>query len=449
MEMIKLNSMKRGICQLLVPIIVFFSAFQTAAGDKAIESKPIAQAVSKESPPVVNALAAIVVEESTGRILFARNATQKRSIASTTKIMTALVALEEGSLDDVVTISKRAATIGGSTVGLQIGQKYTMKELLFAMLMISGNDAAIAIAEHVGGTVEQFADLMNRKARSLGAVNSHFVTPHGLDRENQFSTAHDLAIITIEALKNPLFAEIVSTTSSSISGHHLYNTNELLGNCPGVDGVKTGYTGKAGRCLVTTAIRGDMRLISVVLGSPTRNARASASRALLDYCFTNFAMHKLLQAGDVYARVPVFRGIGENIELKVEQDIEVPLSKLELELLEAESSVPDVLNAPIYAGVDTGFVEYAVNGEMLGRSMLKTSENIRKKVITDYMKEVLYSWSKLMREGMFFEIYGPGRASSILFPWKAPITIFLDNSRNLEIQVNTPDELLRAHSEIH
>lgn len=411
MEMIKLKSMIRGICQLLVPIIVFFSAFQTAAGDKVIELKPITQAVSEQNPPVVNALAAIVVEESSGRILFARNATQKRSIASTTKIMTALVALEEGSLDDVVTISKRAATIGGSTVGLQTGQKYTLKELLFAMLMISGNDAAIAIAEHVGGTVEQFADLMNKKARTLGAKNSHFVTPHGLDRENQFSTAHDLAIITIEALKNPLFAEIVSTTSSSISGHHLYNTNELLGSCPGVDGVKTGYTGKAGRCLVTTARRGDMRLISVVLGSPTKNARASASRALLDYCFTNFAMHKLQQAGDVYARVPVSRGIGENIELKVENDIEVPLSKLELELLEAESSVPDVLNAPVYAGVDTGFVEYAVNGEMLGRSMLKTSKNIRKKVITDYMKEVLYSWSKMMREGMFSEIYGVGRVS--------------------------------------
>lgn len=410
MEMIKLNSMIKGICYILVPIFVFFSAFQSTAGEKSIEADSIVQAVSDQKPPVVNALAAIVVEESTGRILFARNAAQKRSIASTTKIMTALVALENGDLEDAVTISKRAAAIGGSTAGLQAGEKYTLRELLFVMLMISGNDAAIAVAEHVGGTVEHFAEMMNKKAKSIGAVNSNFVTPHGLDRENQYSTASDLAVITIEALRNPVFAEIVSTTNTSISGIHLYNTNELLGSCPGVDGVKTGYTGKAGRCLVTTARRGNMRLISVVLGSPTRNARASASRAMLEYCFNNFRMHRLLQSGEIYARVPVYRGIGQTIELRADQDIEVPLSELEVDLLAARSSVPEVLNAPVYAGMDTGFVEYEVNGEVVGRSMLKTSINIRKKNYSDYLNEVLHSWSKMMREGLFRGLISMRRA---------------------------------------
>jgi D-alanyl-D-alanine carboxypeptidase (penicillin-binding protein 5/6) len=416
MEMIKLNTILKRTCYILVLILVFFSAFRSAAGEKDADTNSIVQAVSDQKPPAVNALAAIVVEESSGRILFAKNAGQKRSIASTTKIMTALVALENGNLDDTVTISKRAAAIGGSTVGLREGEKYTLRELLFAMLMISGNDAAIAVAEHVGGSVEHFAEMMNKKAQSIGAVNSNFVTPHGLDRENQYSTASDLAIITIEALKNPVFAEIVSTTNSSISGHHLYNTNELLGNCQGVDWVKTGYTGKAGRCLVTSARRGEMHLISVVLGSPTKNARASASRAMLEYCFDNFSMHRLLQAGEVYARVPVYRGIGQTIELRAEHDVKVPLSDLELDMMKAQSSIPEVLKAPVYAGVDTGFVEYEVNGEVVGRSMLKTSTNIRKKNYSDYLYEVLQSWSRMMRDGLFSGIYGAGKAGGIVLP---------------------------------
>lgn len=406
--MIKLGTITKGICCILVLFIIFLSVFQTAAGEGGMNSDSISQAVAEQKLPPINAHAAIVVEESTGRILYAKNAMQKRSIASTTKIMTALIALEHGDLNDTVTISKRAAAIGGSTVGLQAGQRYTLRELLYAMLMVSGNDAAIAVAEHVGGTVENFANMMNRKAKALGAVNSNFVTPHGLDRENQYSTAYDVALITIEALKNPIFAEIVSTTVSSIPGHRLNNTNELLGYCNGVDGVKTGYTGKAGRCLVTSAKRGGMRLISVILGSPTKNARANASRALLDYCFANFSMHTLIKAGEVYAKVPVHRGVGEVVELRAEQDIVVPLSDLELEMLDGKSSVPEVLNAPVYAGTDSGYVEFTVNGEVLGSSMLKTSCNIRKKVFKDYFIEVLHSWSSTMREGIFLRIYGNG-----------------------------------------
>jgi len=408
MEMIKLNRIIKDICCILVLFIIFFAAYQGTAAEKDRNIETVAQAVAEQKPPVINAPAAIVVEESTGRILYAKNAMQKRSIASTTKIMTALIALERGDLNDTVTISKRAAAIGGSTVGLQAGQKYTLKELLYAMLMVSGNDAAIAVAEHIGGTVENFAEMMNKKAKSLGAVNSNFVTPHGLDRENQYSTAYDVAIITIEALKHPVFAEIVSTTVSSIPGHRLYNTNELLGYCNGVDGVKTGYTGKAGRCLVTSAKRGGMRLISVILGSPTRNARANASRELLDYCFANFSMRRLIKAGEVYAKVPVYRGVGDTVELKAEQDIVVPLSDLEFEMLDEQSNVPEILNAPVYAGIDSGYVEFTVNGEVLGSSMLKTSHNIRKKVFKDYFMEVLQSWSSMMREGIFLRLYGIG-----------------------------------------
>jgi D-alanyl-D-alanine carboxypeptidase (penicillin-binding protein 5/6) len=391
MEMMKLNSVAKAASVIILSFTVILLSIQRVYADGDQELKP----------PVINALAAVVVEESSGRVLYEKNATQKRSIASTTKIMTAIVALENANLDEEIVISKRAASIGGSVIGLRAGQKYTVREMLYAMLMASANDAAIAIAEHVAGTVEDFAKMMNKKAESLGMEDSHFVSPHGLDRDNQYSTAYDMAIITIEALKNPLFAEIVSTKSSYIPGHSLYNTNELLGSCPGVDGVKTGYTGKAGRCLITTVKRGDMRLISVVLGSPTRTARANASRDLINYCFDNFSMHKLLNAGDIYVQVPVYRGVEGYVSLKADESIVLPLSKAEVERLKINRSVPDQLDAPVYAGTDTGFIEYEINGRVLAGSILKVSKDIRRKTMLDYFLDVLYSWGKVMREGIF------------------------------------------------
>ena len=391
MEMMKLNSVAKAASVIILSFTVILLSIQRVYADGDQELKP----------PVINALAAIVVEESSGRVLYEKNATQKRSIASTTKIMTAIVALENANLDEEIVISKRAASIGGSVIGLRAGQKYTVREMLYAMLMASANDAAIAIAEHVAGTVEDFSKMMNKKAESLGMEDSHFVSPHGLDRDNQYSTAYDMAIITIEALKNPLFAEIVSTKSSYIPGHSLYNTNELLGSCPGVDGVKTGYTGKAGRCLITTVKRGDMRLISVVLGSPTRTARANASRDLINYCFDSFSMHKLLNAGDIYVQVPVYRGVEGYVSLKADESIVLPLSKAEVEMLKINRSVPDRLDAPVYAGTDTGFIEYEINGRVLAGSILKVSKDIRRKTMLDYFLDVLYSWGKVMREGIF------------------------------------------------
>lgn len=396
-------------CILLIFLIMALSLTQTVSADDEMEIKsnlPVnsEKAVSGRKAPVVNALAAVVMEASSGRILFSKNAAVRRSIASTTKIMTAVVALENGNLKDEVTISKKAAGIGGSTIGLRSGQKFTLKELLYAMLMSSANDAAIAVAEHIGGTVEGFAKMMNKKAESLGASDSNFVTPHGLDSANQYSTAYDVALITRYALKNPIFAGIVSTTSSYIPGHNLYNTNELLGSYPGVDGVKTGYTGKAGRCLVTTMQKNGMRIISVVLGSPTRTARANASIDLMNYTFENFKMRKLLNAGDIYVNVPVIRGIREMTPLRVAQDVEIPLSDEEFAAMKVNVSIPAILDAPVYAGTDTGHIEYAVNGEVLAQSMLTVGEDIRRKKFLDYLQFVLNSWAKMMREGIFAEI---------------------------------------------
>lgn len=406
LEMIILNSFKKVKSFLFIFLIATSTIIQPVYGDDEQETKMLKPVISDKvvqgkKAPVVNALAAVVMEASSGRVLYSKNAAVKRSIASTTKIMTAIVALENGDMEDTVTISRRAAGIGGSTLGLREGQEFTLRELLYAMLMISANDAAIAVAEHIGVTVENFADMMNKKARSIGAADSHFVTPHGLDASDQYSTAYDMAIITRYAIKNPVFAEIVATSDSYIPGFSLYNTNELLGVYPGVDGVKTGYTGKAGRCLITTAQKDGMRIISVVFGSPTRSARANATKTLLDYSYENYKMKKLLNAGAAYADVQVSRGTKGNVALIAAQNVELPLSNVESESLEIREYKPSVMAAPVYAGSEAGYVEYLVDGETVAASNLTIAESIRRKNYFDYLAVVLKEWGRMMREGIF------------------------------------------------
>jgi len=397
-----------------LPGIIFIISFlfligNTVFADDLLEDEPVKYIFSNNSAsaatvPVINATAAIVMDMESGRILYSKNATSRRSIASTTKIMTSILAIENGRLDDIVTVSKRAASIGGSVIDLQIGQKYTLNELLYGLMLNSGNDAAIAIAEHIGDTVEHFADMMNEKAMELGAKNTSFVTPYGLDAEGHYSTAYDLAIITRYALVNPVFSRIVATNTTSIFGRQLYNTNEMLDIYPGADGVKTGYTGKAGRCLVTSATRDGMRLISVVLGSQTRYKRAAASKAILDYSFNNFMPRILVVVGQEYGSIPVYKGINNNVSIKAVETVQVPLRDDEYEKLQIRACIPDSLNAPVYAGIDTGYVEFLVDGEVVAQTMLKTWHNVRRKGFADYLEGIVGMWGRMMREGIFFDI---------------------------------------------
>lgn len=247
------------------------------------------------SIPTLNSRAAIILEKSTGSVLFGKNETEKRKMASTTKIMTAIVVLENSSdLSKIVTVSRKAASIGGSRLGLSVDSQITVNDLLYGLLLCSGNDAAIALAEFVGGSIEEFADLMNQKALELGLQNTHFVTPHGLDNDNHYTTAYELALLTKYALENETFSKIVSTKSYSVlinnSSKTIGNTNELLGYLDGVYGVKTGFTNGANRCLVTACKRGDLDVICVVLGADTKKLRTQDSIKLIEYAFSNFQM---------------------------------------------------------------------------------------------------------------------------------------------------------------
>ncbi|KNY26777.1 D-alanyl-D-alanine carboxypeptidase family protein [Pseudobacteroides cellulosolvens] len=352
------------------------------------------------SIPVVNAHAAIVMDSNSGRILYSKNAEQRKYIASTTKIMTAIVTLENGNLDDIVTISKRAASIKGSSINLKEGEKLKLKELLYGLMLNSGNDAAIAIAEHIGGDVETFVDMMNKKAKELNLVNTSFKTPHGLDREGHYSTALELAQMAKYALSKPEFASICKTISKSITGRSLYNTNEMLGFYPGADGVKTGYTGQAGRCLVCSATRDGWRLISVVLGCPTRTIRAESSRKILDYSFKNYKLRTLKRVDDEFKRVPVIKGKEKFVAITSSDEIKYPLTDEEFNNLKRVEEIPDSIEAPISEGVNIGNISFSLNGKLIAQSELKTKHEVLRKGFLDYMCEMLKDWLLYMNPSM-------------------------------------------------
>ena len=236
----------------------------------------------------------ICIERTTESVLFEKDAYSKCAMASTTKILTGIIIIENCNLSAEVEISKKAANTGGSTLGITEGQKITVESLLYGLLLRSGNDTAVALAEYMSGSVEEFSNVMNEKAKDIGLKNSNFVTPHGLDNDEHYTTAYDLAILTNYALKNETFLKFVGTKQINVNvgGNQriLNNTNELLGVVEGVYGVKTGFTGNAGRCLVTACKRDNLDVIIVVLGADTKNIRGKDTKAVIEYVFNNFKM---------------------------------------------------------------------------------------------------------------------------------------------------------------
>jgi D-alanyl-D-alanine carboxypeptidase (penicillin-binding protein 5/6) len=244
-------------------------------------------------PPAVDGKAAVLMVAGTKQVLFEKNAQAIMYPASTTKITTLITALEKGKLNSTVTVSPSAAAVEGSSLDLRAGDRIVLLNALYGMMLVSGNDAAEAVAAHVAGSVPAFVDLMNSRAEAIGATRTHYSNPHGLpDPINHFTTAYDLALITDYALKNPIFAQIVSTREYKVDflnrpSTYVTNTNKLLKTYPGATGVKTGYTEAAGECLVAAAKRGNIQLIAVVLHSETRWDDAAR---MLDYGFQQLGL---------------------------------------------------------------------------------------------------------------------------------------------------------------
>jgi len=316
--------------------------------------------------PDVSAEAAVLFHPQSGRILFEKNPNERMLIASTTKIMTAVLALEKCTLDEAVRVVKDDADTEGSSAYLKAGERLTVRDLLAGMLLASGNDAAVALACHVSGDIDSFVALMNDTARRCGAVSSVFADPNGLDDVNQRTTAADLACITRAALAVDEFRELVSTKQYSCPGHVFVNHNKLLAMCQGAVGVKTGYTKAAGRALVSLIERQDMQLICVTLDAPDD---WNDHMSLAAWAQDNFRKVTLCREGEVYASLPVISGKSESVAVIADRTITKIVPKANDYAYTAV--LPRFAYAPVKAGDAVGYID--VPGD---RAMLTAAEDV-------------------------------------------------------------------------
>lgn len=349
----------------------------------------------------IHSKGAVLIEQDSKRVLFEKNAYQQLPMASTTKVMTCLVALEEGNLEDVVTVSQRAARAPEVKLHLKPNEKQRLGDLLYSLMLESHNDTAVAIAEHIGGTVENFCDMMTAKAKEIGAAKTSFKTPNGLDAPEHYTTAYDLALIGAYALSNKEFVKIVTTTNMNIptqplSGskpHGLQNKNRFIYSYSGATGMKTGFTNKAGHCFIGSAVRGDMQLIGVALaagwGNKGKNQKYRDVMSLMDYGFSTYEKHDVITPAKNYAKVDVKKGIEDTLSLECTQKIALPLSKEEKQSIYIKKTVPTSIKAPVEKGTVIGTVEVLYNGNTLASANLMAEQDIRKANMIDYVKKWL------------------------------------------------------------
>lgn len=353
------------------------------------------------SRPGVSAGAAILMDWETGRILWERNAFQPRDPASTTKVLTAIIALERAKLDDKVKISRRAAYTPGSAMYIKPGEVYSLHDLLHGLLLRSGNDAAAAIAEHVSGSVEEFAKLMTARARELGALSSQFANPHGLTHAGHRSTAYDLAVITRHALRNDTFRSIVALRERPLTLEYLgrdvvlHNTNRLLSMMPGADGVKTGTTAAAGACLIASATREEQKLLSVVLHAGNR---WRDSHSLLEWGFQNFYLAHVGRAGEVVKEIPVRGGRSLTVPLAFAGDLTTVVPRLQGDAPEPDLEVEAQVKAPVTKGQKLGRAILRENGQVTGEVLLVAAADVPKATILDYLMRGLAPLVRWMTE---------------------------------------------------
>lgn len=316
-----------------------------------------AQAISAEK--------AIVLDGQTGRVLYEKNVDSQSLIASTTKIMTALIVCEQCNVLDRMRIPKEAVGIEGSSMYLKEGEVLTLQELLYGLMLHSGNDAAVALAIYCGGTVEGFAELMNDKARVLGLTNTHFVNPNGLDAPDHYSTARDLAILSAYAMENPIFAKTVSCKSVKAGERYLTNHNKLLWRLEGANGVKTGYTKAAGRILVSGAKRSGRQLIAVTINAPSDwNDHA----ALLEDGFSRFSVQTIITEGQCLGTQAVAGGTMGQVALITAEDFSYAMAKGEQVSVELPGS--GFVYAPVAEGQSAGYAHVFLDGAPVGKVAL-------------------------------------------------------------------------------
>ena len=342
----------------------------------------------------VSAGGVMLMDARTHKVLYAKTAHEKLPMASTTKIMTAILAIEAGNLDALVTVPQEAYGVEGSSMYLRLGEQISMRDLLYGLMLVSGNDAAVAIAVHVGGSVEGFAALMNAKAASLGAHNTHFVTPNGLPDPDHYTTAYDLALIACYAMQNETFREIVGTTyyqtTTGEIARTVKNKNKILWEYEGGNGVKTGYTMAAGKCLVFAAEREGMQLVGVVLNCP--DMFPSAKR-LLDYGFETYQQETLVAADERIARVRVTGGKKNALEVAAKNDIIILVKDEDSTTVRTVVNLAGPVEAPVEKGDVLGTLEVWEDGRVLAETELVAAETVESSAYLDYLERLFKRWS--------------------------------------------------------
>lgn len=404
--------MKKKIMAILITVCILATATSITSWGLEKETtetassntKEIVEEEAEEAEPQINSRIALIYDRTSGKIMYEKNGNKQTPMASTTKIMTAIVVLENANLKDVVTIDSKAAGMGGSRLGLKMNDKITVNDLLYGLMLRSGNDAAVALANYVGGSIEGFAEMMNAKAKEMGLTNSHFVVPHGLDNEGHYTTAYELAKMADYALQIEKFKEIVSTysTTITINGYPkaINNTNKLLGSVAGVYGVKTGFTNGAGRCLVAACERDNLDIITVIIGADTNNQRTEDSKELIEYAYKEFEVVGIKEILEMQweqwkainqGRIYVEKGVKNNVELLLE---ELPyenmaITKTEVDKIEIEVNSIFYLEAPVQQNKIIGNVKVMVNGETVDVLDIMVKNEVRKREIKDYLLEFM------------------------------------------------------------
>ena len=390
---------------LVSSTIIYADDINEPLNDDSLINDTIVETTSKPDEfPNINSRAAIVIDRNSNTILYGKNEKEKRKMASTTKIMTCIIVLENGNLNDIVEVSKKSAGTGGSRLGLKTGDKITVKDLLYGLMLCSGNDAAVALAEHVGGSIEDFSKLMNDKASKLNLENTHFVTPHGLDNDEHYTTAYELALLSNYALKNKDFAQIVGTKSYTVTINNytktLSNTNELLGTLNGIYGIKTGFTNGAGRCLVTSCKRGELDIITIVLGADTKKIRTTDSINLINYAYKNYKVmnieniinQKFEEWKNIREKaIIVNKGILENATIKLGEFkyTKRAIRNADIDNINIEANCLMYLEAPVEANKKIGTLKVKVREETIQTIDILVERAIRKKEIKDYFYQIL------------------------------------------------------------
>ncbi len=370
---------------LLIPLTVALLSLNTMVG-------------AARAQPAIVAASGIVIDAATGRILYSKNAHQRMYPASITKILTAVVALEYGGLNETVSITPQAANTEGSKMHILAGEQFTLEELLYGLLLVSGNDAGVAIAQHIAGSVADFAKLMNQTAARIGATGSHFTNPHGLPDTNHYTTAYDMALITQYALRFPALRTIVATPVKEIparSGQRarrLASGNWMLGQ-GGIDGVKTGYTRAAQHTYVASAERDGRRVIAVVLHTGPKAQKWRDALALINDAYARYRWQYLVEPGEHYTDVPVEGGVAEHVRVETAGEAIVPILPSEEGAIRLQASVVDSLSAPVTSGTHAGHLNVYVDtvdpDTPLARIDLVASEEVAEYVPTLWERIIL------------------------------------------------------------